>query len=513
MAWAHDGNASRVLWLSGMAGSGKTAVAVTLCAQLAQRGWLGGSFLIVRDDVTRMDASNVVRTLAYDLALRHPAIRTCLVRALRMHCSYATRPLAEQIQDLLAKPLAELSHESIVILVIDGLDESRRSNGILKEGMIGHLLFYLPKHIKILLTSTPSHAIADIFRKAHLLPQVLKLQDIPYSCVASDIGMIFGHRFHLLKEDGRVSQQAWPAQRDKSCLVQATGYMFLYATTVLRYLSNDRFDPEQRLASLCKTLQESATGLPSLDPLNAIDRLYEALLEDSVIDLDSGQRSAELCNRVQQLLALIVVSQERMSLSCVSALIGKSETLVQRDLDALSSLLHVPPAGSMDHVSIFHSTLTGFLCNRCKDAELRVHESKEHAKVALRCFNLLKALWNQAPSITWQDQDSHYIRSLLFSPAHRYACVYWPSHLAVADYADPCLLEELMGFKDRLIPDWLESILIFGPQEQKLIAGGLAAAVDWCECHVSNHSLPLLRTGHSSRTSPLLQLMLVLPGN
>jgi hypothetical protein len=487
MAWAGDGNAPQVLWLSGMAGSGKTAVAVSACAQLARRGWLGGSFLIARGDAVRMDASNVVRTIAHDLALRHPAIRACLVRVLRMHCSYATRPLTQQIRDLLARPLAGLSDESTVILVIDGLDESRRSNGILKEEMIQHLLHYLPRHIKILITSTSSRAVGHIFQKACLIPRVFRLQDVPYSCVASDVGMIFEDCFRVLKEDDRVSQQPWPAQQDKSCLVHATGYMFLYATTVLRYLSHDRFEPEPRLAALCRSLQESATGTPSLDPLSAIDKLYEVLLEDSVIDLHSGERSADLCSRIQQLLALIVVSQEQMTVSCLSTMIGRSEKLLQRDLDALSSLLHVPPAGSMDYVSIFHSTFTGFLCNRCNDADLKVHESKEHAKAAIRCFNLLTTSWNQTPSTTWRDQDTDYIHSLFFSPAYRYACVYWPSHLAVADYTDPRLLEELTAFKDRIIPDWLESIYIYGPQEQKSITGGLAAAVKWCEGHVSDN--------------------------
>jgi hypothetical protein len=283
--------------------------------------------------------------------------------------------------------------------------------------------------------------------------------------------------------------------------------MFLFAATVIKYISNDRYEPERRLETLCKSIQASATGPPGLDPLSAIDSLYQVLLEDSVIDLDSGKRCSDLCNRIQRLLALVVVSQERMTVSCVSKMIGESEIMVQRDLDALSSLLLVTPAGPMDYVSIFHPTLAGFLCNRCKDAELQVHESKEHVKVTVRCFNLLKALWDKTPSTTWQDKDLHYLHSL-FTPVHRYACVYWPSHLAVADYTSTCLLEELMVFKDRLIPDWVDSISLFGPQEQKLIIGGLAAAIDWCEHHVSDQLLPLaLVTENSSKASPLLHLM------
>jgi adenylylsulfate kinase-like enzyme len=69
--WANDGaEGLTTLWLSGMAGTGKTAIASTFASSMADEGILGATFFIDRQQAERRDLSRIVQTLAYDLGKR-----------------------------------------------------------------------------------------------------------------------------------------------------------------------------------------------------------------------------------------------------------------------------------------------------------------------------------------------------------------------------------------------------------------------------------------------------------
>ncbi|KAJ7238950.1 hypothetical protein C8J57DRAFT_1373310 [Mycena rebaudengoi] len=61
------GPTSRILWLHGPAGAGKSAVAQTLCQDLQAEGRLGASFFFKRGDASRGDGMKLFPTIAYHL--------------------------------------------------------------------------------------------------------------------------------------------------------------------------------------------------------------------------------------------------------------------------------------------------------------------------------------------------------------------------------------------------------------------------------------------------------------
>ncbi|KAJ7769700.1 hypothetical protein DFH07DRAFT_768964 [Mycena maculata] len=67
-----DDPSMRVLWLYGLAGSGKAAVAQSFCQRLQDEGRLGGSFFFKRGHPSRRNATKLFPTIAYQLSLLLP---------------------------------------------------------------------------------------------------------------------------------------------------------------------------------------------------------------------------------------------------------------------------------------------------------------------------------------------------------------------------------------------------------------------------------------------------------
>ncbi|KAF5328697.1 hypothetical protein D9619_011485 [Psilocybe cf. subviscida] len=103
---------SKILWLSGRAGTGKSAIMQTVAERQKARGRPAPNFFFFREDDTRSHANYLVATLLYQLM----------------------ESLADQFSKLIASPIDTIvrqdafpGHEPITLLV-DGLDECSSSN-------------------------------------------------------------------------------------------------------------------------------------------------------------------------------------------------------------------------------------------------------------------------------------------------------------------------------------------------------------------------------------------------
>jgi len=128
----------RVFWLAGLAGTGKTSIAVTLCNLLqAQQETilLGGAYFCSRtaNDDARTDARRILPTLAYVLAERSPRFAAALAEVLDTNSRAAFKPVEDQTNAPLQQPLAALASSTcVVVFVIDALDECKEESEIKK---------------------------------------------------------------------------------------------------------------------------------------------------------------------------------------------------------------------------------------------------------------------------------------------------------------------------------------------------------------------------------------------
>ncbi|KDQ16474.1 hypothetical protein BOTBODRAFT_106863, partial [Botryobasidium botryosum FD-172 SS1] len=107
MEWIRGGSASdgaEILCLTGVAGSGKTAIAHTVAQRCHEEGILTSSFFFSREFEERSRPDKLFSTMARDLAARYPNIGTQLSSALEADPSLATASLSRQFASLIAGP-------------------------------------------------------------------------------------------------------------------------------------------------------------------------------------------------------------------------------------------------------------------------------------------------------------------------------------------------------------------------------------------------------------------------
>ena len=81
-AWASDDLSTKVYWLVGMAGTGKSTILHTLCEILDAKNVLGGSFFCSRGSENTCNARLVFPRIAHSLASTSPCIRSEVIKAI-----------------------------------------------------------------------------------------------------------------------------------------------------------------------------------------------------------------------------------------------------------------------------------------------------------------------------------------------------------------------------------------------------------------------------------------------
>src|SRR5882762_8838366 len=77
--WANDPTCEqRMLWVYGLAGSGKSTLSTTIANIFRDSGQLGAFLFFDRDVTERSDPMRVVKTLAHQLATFDPSIRAAI---------------------------------------------------------------------------------------------------------------------------------------------------------------------------------------------------------------------------------------------------------------------------------------------------------------------------------------------------------------------------------------------------------------------------------------------------
>jgi hypothetical protein len=436
--WVTTGT-SPVFWLSSPAGTGKTAIARTFCLWLKNCNMLGAGFFAIREE-SRQDASSIIRTIAYDLAMSHPTLSSLIVDAIRSHSDIRSLSTREQLDILVLEPLrAAVSDKSFptLVLVIDGLNDCKRDDGVPAGCLIPRLVAFLQTlsgSIKLFVSSSNENGVQTLFKKHHIEPHLLTRYD-----VLPDILLYYRQNFEVIARDrGCVN---WPSEKDITTLAIMTDHFFIFASTVKRYLSNERYDPVVRL----QRLLESRDG-----QFGALDALYRNILHDSALD-PSGREDDELRKRVQMILATVAFAKKPLLLADIARILKLNRDESKHDLVELSSVIVVPNDYLRQSVRFFHGSFVDFLCNkeRCSDLRFFLDPPVEHAALASRCLNsIFRFIEAKFPDRRLPDQ----------LPGHvQYACQYWSAHAAESSASDVPLNTAIKTLLDGYLASWIES--------------------------------------------------------
>ena len=132
-AWALDDLSSKVYWLVGMAGTGKSTIFRTLCEILDGKNILGGSFFCSRGSENTRNARLIIPTIAHSLASTSPRIKSEIVKAIENDPK-----LAEPTYINLVDQFNKLIHDPIQVMV---------GNAVTSLGEVLFTFFYIQTHL------------------------------------------------------------------------------------------------------------------------------------------------------------------------------------------------------------------------------------------------------------------------------------------------------------------------------------------------------------------------------
>ncbi|KAJ6583520.1 WD40-repeat-containing domain protein [Mycena vulgaris] len=474
ISWCKDTSPDRpVYWLSGMAGTGKSTIAYTICKQLEDDGEasrLGASFFCWRQIAAHHQQENIIPSIAHELALKLPRFRQALLDS---EVDANLPSLEKYLEMLLIKPwVASIrDHQRLppLVVVVDALDELEGKGG---ASFLKDLLEKTRTHqdqfhgLKFLITSRQDPRIVDVVEGENSdspLP-ACDLQKVPREIANKDIYSYLQSSLPGLQSAPELHQ-----------LAKQTDGLFIYAATAVRYIIPESEDIEgTSYRRQMERLKRVVTAWPSKAARGPegllVDHLYEEILDTYL------SKKAE-CDREEPLSILhtILCAEEPLLISDIPELsfkaTSKEEVLALRR--ALHSVLYLSPSG---HIYPYHKSFVDFMGDpsrfvnqehatiRCLAPEVQVHLTKT-------CFRLMDGLrFNicDLPSSFLNDSEipdlpSHITQSI--SSALRYACCHWAAHLSKIQTEDQTKREGIVT----LVKRWLNERLLFWFEAMNLL--------------------------------------------
>ncbi|KAJ3508620.1 hypothetical protein NMY22_g16554 [Coprinellus aureogranulatus] len=296
-----DAEPKRILWLTGPAGTGKTAIMGSIADTCDEKGILAGSYFYASftGSEKRRSKRYLIATLVYHLiqALgdEHP-LRRAVLAAIQRDPLVFKRQLKDQFKIVLLKPFKESLHQfgpSVLpkVFILDGLDEVEASNSRQldqhearlanekdQEDILSALLFAANDNIfpfRIVLASRPERVIQAFFSDAAHITREIFLDE--HYGPGRDIALYLEASFAEIRRRYKLPA-SWPVEGDISTLVERASGQFIYAATVTRFLKAGKHpNPKALLA----TILDWRSKFTAVDALTSLDTLYTHILMSS----------------------------------------------------------------------------------------------------------------------------------------------------------------------------------------------------------------------------------------
>ncbi|QRV97023.1 Vegetative incompatibility protein HET-E-1 [Ceratobasidium sp. AG-Ba] len=461
LAWANNPDGAKVYWMNGMAGTGKTTIAYSLCCLLESANQLAASFFCSQSLPDCRDVARIFPTVAYQLARLCPPFQDAVCRSLAKDPDVGSRGIGRQFEKLICEPMKQQEIKipnGLLIVVIDALDECGDRAGVkaVLNTLLG-LAHELP--VRFFVTCRPDQSLLDmVARRGPDGGLLYHLHDIELNMVQDDIETYLTVKMETIDvKDDQIKR-----------LAELSGRLFIYAATIVRYVMNDKasVDHQQRL----KNMLDMETSVRS-NAHKPIDALYTAVLADA---LEAGDLELTETNAIRVVLATVICAKEPLSVSSLAYLTGRKSKEVMNGLESLLSVLHVDERTGL--VSTLHASFPDYMFDKTRSSRFFCDHADRSEYLARRCFKTMRDLLRfNICAMESSHAFDHEIPN--FSdrvdaavPLHLfYACRYWSDHLFESRDAKQ-LSQAVEDFLSQRMLFWAEALNL-----KKNIKAGTAA--------------------------------------
>ncbi|KAF8800342.1 hypothetical protein BYT27DRAFT_7148666, partial [Phlegmacium glaucopus] len=433
--WASDNTTTKVYWLNGMAGTGKTTIAYSFSEILDEEESLGGTFFSSHLRVDTSDVRCIIPTICLQLAAKRylPSLSHLILDVVEANPDCKSWRIGKQFLNFLVKPLTAAyrgtSEVVAPVIVLDALDECS------DQSLVAELLSMVLKHskslpIKFFITSRPEIVLKETFDNFWDHSNLI-LHEVEKEIVKADIELYI--KAWLL---GPQVRHNWPPQAEIESLVNMSGTLFIYAATVCKYVVQK---------DVVNSKLEVTSGVT-----HSLDMLYERILDAAYAFTNKKERM-----NIDMILTAVVYVYNPLSISAISTVMEIPIEHTVAALSSLHSLIYIPSQGSDMPISIFHASFYDFISNQILSSKHYLDPCVSHRHLALQCLSLMEKEWSEKEKVSYLEERK--CEEICESLA--YACSNWAFHFTYEDVDEAAEVEDF--FQKHLLR-WMDCLSVLG---------------------------------------------------
>jgi len=438
-AWIKDLTGPQIFWLAGMAGTGKSAIAWTICATADKDLEIvfGGSFFCSRSTglSAQRDVRCVIPTLAQLMARQSDVFARALDAELKVDPEVLHQQVDVQVKKLLYKPLLALRDSQIpIVFVIDALDEcsgqltgsealdNAETHRIVSDMLEALVAFSrsddrLP--VKFLVTSRPETHIRDTHVSDIAFSKILRLHTVDKEQINADI-----RRYVSEKLFATSTLRPLFTETDVNTLVVVSDGLFIVAATALKYALGSGTDlAVARFKSLLASTQDKLS-VRATEPL---DRMYAIIVEDAA---NMGHADTDSLKSLLCIIASLLAARMTLSVSALAELLDILSGQLRASMTRLHAVFHVPDDNDDTSLRPIHASFGDYLLGRAP-SHLRISTSLGHEALARGCLRVMDTglHFNVSRSRSSFEPTSS-VKPNGIALSLEYACLQWIYHIA-----------------------------------------------------------------------------------
>ncbi|KAK7042831.1 hypothetical protein R3P38DRAFT_326377 [Favolaschia claudopus] len=370
-AWSQKKSSDHpgIFWIYGPAGTGKSAIMQSFCERLQGESRLGASFFFKKDHLSRGNVMKVFPTIAYHLARASPELELAITTGVREDSAIFSKSLDIQLQKLIIDPCQTVTLALPLVIAIDGLDECHEEKSqqeILR--CLGTAHDHFKSQLAILIASRPEPDIQSVFQE----PCLMATETLEIHGSKDDVRTYLVDEFRQIRETYsslHAAPVSWPGDDVVEQFVTQSSGHFVYASTVVRFIDDKDWNPEERLR-IIRGIEKQE--LFSTSPFSTLDRLYTGIL-------------ADVPNRPRLLRILsILAAGLQLSNSQMGQLLGLESIDIQTTLRRLHSLINVPAVvgddeDTDDDITVHHASFLDFLNDPARSAQFHFNGTAQQS--------------------------------------------------------------------------------------------------------------------------------------
>ncbi|KAK7685643.1 hypothetical protein QCA50_010987 [Cerrena zonata] len=458
-----------ILWLHGVAGSGKSTIATTIAEHFRKIRRRGAYLFFER---SKSDPSAIVRTLAYKLAEFDSNICKAVCASIKANRGIADESLATQFETLLKKPLQEAADKLTgpIVIVLDALDEcGGQSARALVLELLAEKLPKLPSVFRFLITSRRERDIEGQFSGK---PESIRSYELTVGedLAKSDIQAYIWREMKKTRDLNHLSLD-WPPKSQVEKLVEYSEGLFIWVSTMCS-LVREAASPVMRLDRLLSSFGG--------DLIKGLDPLYAAVLKDACTWKHDDMESWE---HFRSVMTAVLFSRKRLNNQTIDHLLGLTdENPCCLILTRLQCLLDYTPG---EPIRPLHASFRDYLIDekRSNGKPWSLSSFNPEHYLASCCFTvMLKQLCFNRCMVKSSHESStptNYNSNIkgTISLELRYASEHWSGHLLAVHTLDNTLISLLQQFSHKKLLFWLEVLAHLGPVRADSVCAAIAKII------------------------------------